>query len=314
MRTASLISIVIPSYNEEGNVELIHQEIIKTIGGESPLQLIFVNDGSSDQTENRIQKLAETHKEVEFISFSRNFGHQAALKAGIDNAKGDCVISMDADLQHPPALLPEMLAYWKEGYDVVYTQRKQDKGISIFKKITSKLFYQIMRRLSGIPIEEGTADFRLLDRKVTKVIKDSPDKYIFIRGLVPWVGFKQKKMEYVPQQRHSGVTKYTLRRMSNFAVNGITSFSTKPLQLATLLGMVISILSFAYALYAIAFYFFDDRVISGWASLLTSVLFIGGIQLIILGIIGEYIGKIYMQLKNRPLYIIKSSSLNHSEE
>lgn len=314
MKAPSLISIVIPSYNEEGNIRLIFEEIKKIWEGEShDLQIIYVNDGSSDQTEQYIKDLAAEKEEVEFISFSKNFGHQAALKAGLDHASGDCVISMDADLQHPPSLIPKMIEYWRNGYDVVYTQRKEDQGISLFKKLTSKIFYQLMRRLSGVPIEEGTADFRLLDRKVVEVIKASSDKYIFIRGLVPWMGFRQKKIEYQAGERHSGQTKYTLKKMTSFAVNGITSFSTKPLRLATLLGIIISLLSFLYALYAVFIYFFDERAISGWASLLISVLFIGGIQLIILGIIGEYIGKIYMQLKDRPMYIIKNTSIKREQ-
>lgn len=309
MLQEKLISIVIPAFNEEGNIIPIYNAIRKELDASYPLQIIFVNDGSKDGTESAIKKLSEEKDEVEFISFSKNFGHQAALKAGIDHANGDCIISMDADMQHPPSLLNEMIAYWKQGFDVVYTQRADEKGISFFKKVTSKFFYSILKKLSGIPIEEGTADFRLLDKKVAEVIRQSTDKYIFIRGLVPWMGFKQHKMVYTPEQRLSGVTKYTFKKMAGFAINGLTSFSIKPLRFATILGILISLLSFTYGIYAIAIFFIDDRVISGWASLLTSVLFIGGIQLIILGIIGEYIGKIYMQLKNRPLYIIQETSL-----
>lgn len=309
MKNRVEISIVIPAYNEEGNIHVVINrlsEVLNTIG---TYQIIFVNDGSSDNTLEELKKAAKENSKIHFISLSKNFGHQAALKAGIDYAHGNCIISMDADLQHPPALIPEMVNFWKEGYDVVYTQRTEDKGLSFFKKFTSKYFYFLLRKMSDVHIEEGTADFRLLDKKVADIIRQTNDPFLFIRGLVPWMGFKQKKIIYQPDERYSGTTKYTLKKMAAFAINGITSFSIKPLRFATFLGIIISLFAFVYGTYAIIIYFVNDKVISGWASLLTSVLFIGGIQLVILGIIGEYIGKIYIQLKNRPIYIVKESSI-----
>lgn len=305
------ISVVIPAYNEEGNIHVVINRVSEVLQSLGSYQIIFVNDGSSDNTLEELKKAAEADSRIHYISFSKNFGHQAALKAGIDYAQGKCIISMDADLQHPPALIPEMIKYWKEGYDVVYTQRTEDKGLSFFKKLTSKYFYFLLRKMSDVPIEEGTADFRLLDRKVAEIIRQTNDPFLFIRGLVPWMGFKQKKIVYQPDERFSGTTKYTFKKMAAFAINGITGFSIKPLRFATFIGIVISLFAFVYGIYAIAIYFMNAKVISGWASLLTSVLFIGGIQLIILGIIGEYIGKIYIQLKNRPFYIVKESSIEN---
>lgn len=302
------ISVIIPAYNEEGNIKIVADKLTEILSPIASFQIIFVNDGSSDGTLTILKKLAKENAHIHFISFSKNFGHQAALKAGIDYSNGNCVISMDADLQHPPKLIPEMIAYWKQGFDIVYTQRKEDAEISFFKKLTSKFFYALLRKMSDVPIEEGTADFRLIDAKVANIIKKTNDPFLFIRGLIPWMGFTQKKIVYQADSRYSGKTKYTFKKMAAFAVNGITGFSIKPLRFATLLGVFISLLSFLYGLYAIVIFFINSSVISGWASLLTSVLFIGGIQLIILGIIGEYIGKIYMQLKNRPFYIIKESS------
>jgi glycosyltransferase involved in cell wall biosynthesis len=274
------------------------------------MKYLFVNDGSSDNTLTLIKQEAQKHEFINYLSFSRNFGHQAALKAGIDFAKGNAVISLDADLQHPVQIIPEMIAYWKKGFDVVYTQRIEEKNTSVFKKWTSKYFYFLIRRLSDVNIEEGTADFRLLDRKVVDLVRQSNDSFLFIRGLIPWMGFKQQKIMYTADVRFSGQTKYSVRKMANFAINGITGFSIKPLRMATFLGLVISLFSFIYALYAVIVYFMDDQVISGWASVLTSVLFIGGIQLIILGIIGEYIGKMYIQSKNRPFYIVEEHRMD----
>jgi dolichol-phosphate mannosyltransferase len=305
------ISVIIPAYNEEGNIKIVADKLTEILSPIASFQIIFVNDGSTDGTLALLKKLTTENAHIHFISFSKNFGHQAALKAGIDYSNGNCVISMDADMQHPPSLIPEMINFWKQGFDIVYTQRQEDKGISYFKKLTSKFFYSLLRKMSDVPIEEGTADFRLLDAKVADIIKKTNDPFLFIRGLVPWMGFTQKKIVYQADSRHSGTTKYTFKKMAAFAVNGITGFSIKPLRFATLLGIFISLLSFFYGLYAIVIYYVNASVISGWASLLTSVLFIGGIQLIILGIIGEYIGKIYMQLKNRPFYIIKESSIEN---
>ena len=308
---APLLSIVIPSFNEAENIPLVVDEVSKVIPAGFDYELLFVDDGSNDSSPLVLKKLAGENARVKFLFLSRNFGHQHALKAGLDYAKGDAVICMDGDLQHPPAIIPVMIEkWWKESYDVVYTIRKEDKELSFLKRKTSALFYRLMNAFTDIELKQGAADFRLIDRKLVEEIKRMNDPFLFIRGLIPWMGFKQFELEYQPGKRLHGVTKYTFRKMFRFAINGITSFSIKPLRFAVFMGFFISLLSFIYGVYAIAIFWFDDRAISGWASMITSVVFLGGLQLIILGIIGEYIGKIYVQLKNRPTYIVKEKNFN----
>ncbi len=304
-----LISVVIPSYNEQDNVVLLANKVVEQLEGKYDYELIFVDDGSSDGTLENLKKLNQQNSKIHYLSFSRNFGHQKALRCGLAYANGDAVISMDADMQHPPYMIPQLIEKWEEGYDIVYTQRLDTKDVGIFKRSTSSFFYKLTSRLADIEMEEGTADFRLLDRKVANIINRTGESNLFIRGFIVWMGFKKHKIAYKPEARHSGVTKYTFRKMFLFALNGITSFSVKPLYISIVLGLVISLCSFIYALYAIYNYFFKTGVVDGWTSLLVSVLFIGGLQLIILGIIGEYLGKLFMQTKNRPDYIVSESSL-----
>jgi polyisoprenyl-phosphate glycosyltransferase len=305
----SLISIVIPSFNEAENIPLLLDEVSRWMPPSLEFEMLFVDDGSSDETALVLKKIAQQNAKVKYLLLSKNFGHQHALKAGIDHAKGDAVICMDGDLQHPPAVIPLMIEKWqKEGYEVVYTIRKDDKELSFLKRKTSALFYKLMNAFTDIELKQGAADFRLIDRKLVEEIKKLNDPFLFIRGLIPWMGFKQFELEYIPGKRIHGVTKYTFRKMFRFAINGITSFSIKPLRFAIVMGFSISLLSFLYGIYAIVIYLLDDKAISGWASMITSVVFLGGLQLIILGIIGEYIGKIYVQLKNRPTYIVKEKN------
>ena len=309
------ISIVIPAYNEAQNLSSVLSAVKQVLyPTQIKYEVIIIDDGSSDNTPEIIESLMTRNNELQFIRFSRNFGHQAALKAGIDHARGAAIVSMDADLQHPPGLIVEMIRHWKAGYEIVYTQRRSDPSLGLFKKLTSRFFYKILRAISDVRIEEGTADFMLMDRKVADIIKTQNDPFLFIRGLIPWMGFKQFKLVYDPANRLHGESKYTLRKMTTFAVNGITGFSIKPLRVAIFLGLIISLLSFLYGLYAIWAFLYDDRVISGWASVITSILFIGGIQLIILGIIGEYIGKAYLQSKNRPFYLVCRLLLEKKKE
>lgn len=308
MTKAFLVSIVIPCYNEEGNIQKIFETIQKEIY--ESLEIVFVDDGSSDATLKHIQLLAEKQKEVKYISFSRNFGHQYAIKAGIDNASGDCIIMLDADMQHPPSLIPEMIEKWNEGYDIVNTIRKDTVRTGLFKRISSKVFYRILNAFSEVKIESGSADFRLIDKKVADALKSLKEYHLFYRGLIPWVGFKQINIDYVPNDRFSGRTKYTFKKMVSFAASGITSFSTKPLKIAIYIGFLISFFAFLYALYALFIYFFSDKAISGWTSLIISILFIGGLQISLLGIVGEYLGKLFMENKQRPHYIIKESNFN----
>lgn len=303
------ISIVVPCYNEEGNVQYLHDKIIAALEGHKEYELIFVDDGSSDNTLANIVALAEQNDKVTYVSFSRNFGHQNALKAGFDHASGDCVISMDADLQHPPELIGAMLEKWQEGYDIVYTVRDDSRDNHTFKKITSSIFYRLINSFANLKLNQGCADFRLLDRTVVEELKRINESVLFYRGLFGWLGFRQYGISYIPSERFSGTTKYSLRKMIAFALAGITSFSVKPLHFATLAGFALSGLATVYALYAVYIYFFTDTAVAGWTSVLASVLFIGGFQLIILGIIGEYIGKMFIEVKRRPHYIVKETNM-----
>jgi dolichol-phosphate mannosyltransferase len=302
------VSVVIPAFNEEGNVERLTKELVEILQEYRDYEILFVDDGSRDNTLEILKGLHTKNSRIRYISLARNFGHQNALKAGIDHASGDCVITMDADLQHPPELVPQLIEKWLEGYEVVYTIRKNDPGLSFLKRKTSGMFYRLMNWLSDIHMPKGTADFRLLDRAVVEVLKDIKEYFLFFRGMAVWVGFRQYGIEYIPDKRFSGQTKYSFRRMLGFALTGITSFSLKPLRLSVLLGVILAVLAFGYGIYAILLKLFSDRAIPGWASVLVSVLFIGGIQLIVLGIIGEYIGKLFMESKRRPHYIVKEKS------
>lgn len=309
-----LLSLVIPLFNEEENIQPLYDAIDKATKGIS-IEIIFVDDGSKDKSLAIIKNLSQKDDRIQYLSFSRNFGHQNALKAGIDYSKGDCVISMDADLQHPPELIPSLIEKWKEGYEVVYTIRKYDRKTAFLKKITARLFYGIIRSLSKTKIEKGTADFRLLDKKIIKEIKALKENYLFLRGMVSWMGFSQSRITYIAPERQAGKTKYSFRKMIKFAFSGITSFSTKPLQLSTFFGFLIAGAAFIYALYAIIASTFTDVVIEkGWTSVIVSVLFIGGIQLIMIGILGEYLGKLFIENKRRPNYIIKEKNIKEEND
>jgi glycosyltransferase involved in cell wall biosynthesis len=302
-----MLSVVIPTMNEEGNVALIAQKIRSVVS--EPVEIIFVDDGSSDKTLENIKKIASKDKNVRYVSLSRNFGHQSALRAGLASAKGEAVISMDADMQHPPELIPKLIEKWREGYDIVYTVRENVGSVPRLRKLANKWFYQGMNYLADFKLEEGAADFRLLDRKVVEIINRLPETQLFMRGFVSWCGFKQYSIKYVPAERFSGVSKYPLKKLMSFAINGITQFSVKPLRIATTLGLLSALSGTIYGLYAIANYFLFRSTTSGWTSVILTVLIMGGIQLCILGIIGEYLGKLFMQSKGRPDYIIREDNI-----
>lgn len=305
------VSILIPVCNEEYNISTIISAIDLTMQSSMyEYAITFIDDGSSDNTLSILKSHASSNNHILFIGLSRNFGHQNALKAGIDSIdeKTDCVIMMDGDLQHPPELIPIMLEKWQEGYDVVYTIRKDDNNTPLLKKRTSLLFYNLLNKVSDIELETGAADFRLLDKKTLSVFKNFNESDLFLRGLSKWIGFNQVAIEYVPGARSNGKSKYTVKKMIRFALQGITSFSTKPLYIAAYLGFFFSILSLLYIPYIIYSYFFE-KTISGWTSLIATIAFFGGLQLMISGIIGLYLGKLFMQSKNRPHYIIRESNL-----
>jgi len=295
--------------NEEGNIRFLIERIVNIVSRYPDYELIFIDDGSTDNSLKIIQEERTRNEKIHFISFSRNFGHQHALRAGLDYATGDCVISMDGDMQHPPELISKLVEKWQEGYEIVYTLRKDDPKLSFTKRKTANIFYFIINHFSDVKIEKGAADFRLLDKGVIKIIKTIKESNLFMRGMVSWLGFKQYGISYLPEERHWGKTKYTLGKMIKFAITGITSFSNKPLHISTMLGYIIATLAFLYGIYAIIMKIFADNTISGWTSVLTIVSFIGGIQLIMIGILGEYIGKLFIETKRRPNYIIKEKSL-----
>lgn len=302
----NLISIVVPSYNESENVVVLADALKKNLKDQQ-FEIIFVNDGSSDSTLESIKKLSDTHDFVRYLSFSRNFGHQAALRAGLRSAKGHAVISMDADMQHPPELLPELIKNWKDGYDVVYTVRKDTDKTSLRKRATSRLFYKLLNFLSDLNMEEGAADFRLLDRKIVDIINAQQETDIFLRGYIHWIGFRQKAIDYVPADRFSGTSKYTLKKMVGLAGKGVTQFSVKPLRLSFGLAFIAFALSIFYVVYAVAVAV-SGGAIHGWLSLVTLFVFLQGVQFLLLGLVGEYLGRTFMQTKHRPEYIVADSS------
>jgi len=305
-----LVSIVLPAHNESGNIDIIYERIISSFPQSIyELEVIFVDDGSTDDTLHKIENLQSINNGVFFIELSRNFGHQNALKAGLDSAYGDCIISMDCDLQHPPEIISKLLEKWEEGFDIVYTRREESENLSYLKRKTSNLFYSFVSWLSDIKVEKGTSDFRLIDRRVADVFSRFRENDLFIRGLMKWVGFKQVAIDYHPDDRHSGHSKYTFSKMVGFAFNGITSLSIRPLYLAVYLGFMLSLLSFLYLPYVIWSYYYSGHYAYGWGSVILTVVFFAGLQLCVLGIIGIYIGKMFMQVKDRPLYIVKSTNI-----
>jgi glycosyltransferase involved in cell wall biosynthesis len=298
-------SVVIPVFNEEEVLPETYRRLTGVMEGLSePYELIFVNDGSRDRSPEILDDLARKDPRVRVIHFSRNFGHQAAITAGMDYARGEAVIVIDADLQDPPEVIPEMVAKWREGYEVVYGKRAKREGETFFKRFTASFFYRLLRAVTDIDIPLDTGDFRLVDRKVVEVMRLLREKNRFIRGLVAWVGFRQTALEYVRHRRFAGTTKYPLRKMLKLAWDGITAFSNKPLKIAAYLGFALSFLSFVYLLVIVVAKLLGKSTVPGWASLAVINLFFSGIILIILGIMGEYIGRIYDEAKNRPLYVV----------
>ena len=303
------IAIVVPVYNEALCVPVLVSAIKENMDQTGHNYYItFVDDGSSASTLDTIKEQAAAFPFVKYISFSRNFGHQNALKAGLDMCDADAIIAMDGDMQHPPALLPQFIHLWEAGNDIVYTIRKDANEISYLKKKQSDFFYKILNNLSGIELERGTADFRLIDRKVANVLRGLKEQDFFWRGLVKWVGFRQTAITYEPGKRVAGKSKYTFKKMMELALKGITSFSTMPLTVAIYIGFISALIAVLYVPY-VFFNLYFEHPVSGWASVIMTIAFFGGLQLVILGIIGIYLGKLFMQNKQRPHYIVKETNL-----
>jgi glycosyltransferase involved in cell wall biosynthesis len=304
----SLLSIVIPIYNEEGNVEPLLESleaVLRDIG--LPYEIVLIDDGSADGTWPLVVAAAERDPHVTGAALSRNFGHQNAIFAGLHLAKGDVIITMDGDLQHPPGLIPELLARWRAGFNIVETQRKESADVPAFKALTSRLFYRAFSVLSGIPMSEGTSDFRLIDRKAADAMRGMRDAELFLRGISHWVGFRRTTVPYQAGPRHSGRTKYSLSRMLRFAGASLLSFSMVPLKFGIWLGLATSVLAFLELIYILVRYFQGDAV-PGWASMLTVVSFMFGILFILVGILGAYVGSIFQTVKNRPLFLIEETT------
>lgn len=304
-----LISIVVPCYNEQEVFGETYKRLTETFEqldkNKYHYEIIFVNDGSKDNTLEQIQNVIKQDPRVKGINFSRNFGHQIAITAGLDNCKGDAAVVIDADLQDPPTVILEMVKKWEEGYDVIFGKRRERAGESTFKLLTAKWFYRFINRLSDVDMPLDTGDFRLMDRNALDQFLRMRETYRFVRGMVAWIGFKQTFVEYDRESRFAGTTKYPLKKMLRLASDAILSFSNTPLKVATFVGFITSIIAFFGILYSLYMRLFTENFVEGWTLLMISVLLIGGIILLVLGIIGEYVGRIYGEIKQRPLYIIQ---------
>lgn len=301
-----LVSVVIPVYYEEAVVEVCYKELKRVMyKNKWCYEFIFVNDGSQDKTLSILKDLAQADHQVKIIDFSRNFGHQIAVTAGVFHSLGDVTVIIDADLQDPPRVIEEMVAKWQSGYDVVYAKRKKRKGETYFKLLTAKWFYRFLHYMAEIEIPMDTGDFRLMDRKVVEAFKQMPEKNRFVRGMVSWVGFDQTFIEYERDERLAGTTKYPLKKMIHFAADGIISFSTKPLKMVRTLGSLTILVAIALLIYSLISKFITHDVVTGWTSLMVAITFFSGVQLFSIGLLGEYIARIYDESKRRPLYLIK---------
>ena len=306
MESNRLLSVVVPVFNEVEGIQAFHARLTQVLRSLETLhyEIIFVNDGSRDGSAEKLLTLAIADSHIKVIKFSRNFGHQTAITAGIDQAQGDAVVVIDADLQDPPEVIVDFVAKWEEGYDVVYGVREKREGESRLKLFTASLFYRLLKTFSKIDIPLDVGDFRLMSRRAVDYLKQMKEKDRFVRGLVSWIGFEQVGVTYVRDKRYAGTTKYPYRKMIKFAFDGITSFSTIPLSLATWLGFVTSGFAFIYMASVFVQKMLGNTV-QGWATIMVALLFLGGVQLICLGILGQYIGRIFNEVKPRPIYVIE---------
>jgi len=301
-----LISIVVPVFNEQENIEVFCREVCRHM---EPLpyrfEIIFVDDGSRDATPMLLDRLSREDSRIRALLLARNFGHQVALSCGLDHANGDAVITMDGDMQHPPEMLPQLLAKWEEGFEVVQTIRLSTAGVSWFKTFTSSMFYRLMNAMSKIHVQEGGSDFRLLDKLVVQSFRQFHERARFIRGMISAIGFRQTQVEFVAPKRFAGTSKFSLRKMLHFALDGITAYSKLPLRFAFYTGVLCGLLSFGVLLHVLYIKVFTEEAVPGWATISSSILLLGGLQLVFMGIIGEYIGRIFEEVKQRPLYLVR---------
>jgi len=303
----ALVSVVVPVYNEEATVGEMYQRLAAVFDGLSDVvgEFIFVDDGSADRTLDLLLATADGDDRVQAVALSRNFGHQIAITAGIDHASGDAVVLIDGDLQDPPEVIPAMLERWRAGVDVVYGERQARRGESVFKRSTAKLFYRFVGRLSDTPLPLDAGDFRLLDRAVADVLREMREEARYLRGMVAWAGFRQEALRYERDERFAGQTKYSLAKMTKLGLDGVASFSSRPLVLAAELGAVITVGAFLYLLWIVANRLADPHsVVAGWTSVLVAILFLGGVQLLSIGILGVYVGRLFGESKRRPLYVV----------
>lgn len=306
MNAKELVSVVIPALNEEANLRAVYQRVVETFA-ELPydFELVFIDDGSTDQTLAVGKELNAADPRVRMVSFSRNFGQQIGITAGLVYAQGKAVVVMDADLQHPPSLIKTMLARWQEGFEVVYTVRQERQDAGFFKRTSSTMFMKLFNRLAKTQIDPAGCDFRLLDRKVVNALVSMPEHHRFFRALSTWVGFRQVAISYVAPPRAAGETKYNLRMMLSQASDAITSFSTVPLRVCGWFGFLVALAVLPYALWAVYLRVFTEGFVPGWSAIIVSILFLGGVQLIFLGVLGEYVGRIYEEVKGRPHFIVR---------
>ncbi|MBA3774087.1 MAG: glycosyltransferase family 2 protein [Ramlibacter sp.] len=302
-----LLSVVVPCFNEQEVIEQTHQRLVQVLqqAGDFEFEIIYVDDGSRDATLGILRRLQASDRRVRVVSFSRNFGHQFAVTAGLDHAAGDAICVIDADLQDPPEVILEMLQRWRDGVDVAYGVRTERDGESAFKMWTAKAFYRTINRLSDTPIPLDTGDFRLMDRAAVEAFQAMPERDRFVRGMVAWAGFRQEAVPYRRAARFAGTTKYPLSKMLRFAADGIMSFSTAPLRTAIYAGVTAALLAMLGVFYAVVMRVTTDNWVEGWTLLFIAVLFIGGVQLMFMGVVGEYVGRIYGEVKRRPLYLVK---------
>lgn len=307
------LSIIVPLFNEENNIGALNHRILSVLESMSlNFEIIYINDGSKDNTLPLVIELSHQNPAIKFIDFSRNFGHQQSITAGIQFAKGKFLVIMDGDGQDPPELIPELYLKAISGFEVVYAKRKKRQGEGIMKKFTAKIFYRFLAKITNIQIPVDTGDFRIIHQKVQKVLNQMPEQHKYIRGQIAWIGFNQTFIEYDREERMSGETKFTYRKMIGFALDGISGFSTWPLRVATISGFFVSFIAFLLIIYSLYQKYFGTTE-KGWTSLHISVLFIGGIQLIGIGILGEYLGRVSENVKNRPHFIIRDSNFDHEQ-